>query len=515
MLSDHRADQEGKLFQALRRKNAAQTQSNRMILYDSHRWRTLCKLHGSILPKALTYAFIPAVISFALKYAEQQGYPVPKTISNNAAFSGFAWTVSFLLVFRTSQCYSRFWSCATNCSTMRSQIFDSCASLIAFSSISKSADAEVRAFRLKILQLFSAFHATAMASVAQTDSEFPVICADYMPEIRVEFLKDLPSERRTEVVYQWIQVLIMSEVDHGVLRQVPPPILNGAYQELGKAMCAYIEIMQVITLPFPFPYSQAALLMIILYMLVAPFVMVAWTHNAASAFLFTFFSAMCFWSLELIAAELENPFGSDVNDLPGLGFQDEINRGLLLLMDPMNAQPFELSGLGAGLVNSKEDYGKALSSDWSTIDEVRIDLVPESDSGFGSTLQLVAEQPEVAAPSSQQEPAIPGKLHAVLENAPLTLSNITSLHITSCTGMHGCALVAHPSSDGGQTRLEYPIGLAKEAPLSDHESTNHSQAQGTCTPDSKASSLWTCTPENVATVSASLSDLSGSKLVKM
>merc|ERR1712166_763745 len=119
-----------------------------------------------------------------------------------------------------------------------------------------------------------------MASVAQTDREFPVICADHLPKNRLNFLKSIPIERRTEVVHQWIQVLIMAEVDHGVLQEVPPPILNGAYGELGKAMSAYIEIMQVITLPFPFPYSQAALLMIILYSLVAPFVMVTWTHNS-------------------------------------------------------------------------------------------------------------------------------------------------------------------------------------------------------------------------------------------
>jgi hypothetical protein len=194
------------------------------------------------------------------------------------------------------------------------------------------------------------------------------------------------------------------------------------------------------------------------------------------------------------------------------------------LMDPMNAQPFELSGPAAGLVLSKVDYAKALSSDCSAIDEVRIDLVPEVDSGFASTrklcsegraLQPVAEKTELAASSSQQEPAPPGKLHAVLKNAPLTLSNITSLHFTSCADAHGFDLIAHSSSEGGQTSLEHPIGLATEAPTSDHESTNHSPPPGTCTPDSKASSLGICTPENVATVSASLSDLSGPKLMCM
>jgi len=325
---------------------------------------------------------------------------------------------------------------------MRSQIYDSCASLTAFCSISKSSEAEVRAFKLKIVQLFSAFHAMAMASVAQTNRKFPVICAEVLPKTRVDFLEDLPLERKTEVVYQWIQVLIMNEVDHGVLHQVPPPILNGAYAELGKALSAYIEIMQIITLPFPFPYSQAALLMIILYMIVAPFVMVGWTHDSASAFLFTFFSAMCFWSLELIAAELENPFGNDINDLPVWGFQDDINRGLLLLMDPMNEKPLELSEEASGIALSKAAYAKALASDWSTIDspdnasqrtQVKVvhdstksmhfaevpveDFVAEPLRPQGQSPQFFLDKSEQAALSAQQAESPARELFAVAKTA--------------------------------------------------------------------------------------------------
>jgi predicted membrane chloride channel (bestrophin family) len=87
-----------------------ETRKNRTILYDSHRWRTLCKIEGSVLPKACIYALIPALVAFALKYSEDREYiELPKLISTSAAFGGFSWTVSFLLVFRTSQCYSRVW----------------------------------------------------------------------------------------------------------------------------------------------------------------------------------------------------------------------------------------------------------------------------------------------------------------------------------------------------------------------------------------------------------------------
>merc|ERR1719473_1310421 len=84
--------------------------------------------------------------------------------------------------------------------------------------------------------------------------------------------------------------------------------------------------------------------------------MCVWTSLPIGAFAFTLCSAMCFWSLELIAAELENPFGDDVNDLPVLGFQEDLNQGLLLLVDPM-----------ADCVYDFDDHRKEAASNWKTI----------------------------------------------------------------------------------------------------------------------------------------------------
>jgi len=49
-------------------------------------------------------------------------------------------------------------------------------------------------------------------------------------------------------------------------------------------------------------------------------------------FVASFVSIMSLWSVELIAAELEHPFGDDVNDLPVTEFHEEINKQLLMLL---------------------------------------------------------------------------------------------------------------------------------------------------------------------------------------
>merc|ERR1712216_105507 len=116
-------------------------------------------------------------------------------VTNPAAFSNFSWTVSFLLVFRTSPCFSRFWACATGASTMRSQMFEACATLISFAASSKTSELQTKTFKHTVVHLFSTFHAMAVAAVSnQTDREFPVVGADYMPTNCVEFLRGIPGE---------------------------------------------------------------------------------------------------------------------------------------------------------------------------------------------------------------------------------------------------------------------------------------------------------------------------------
>jgi hypothetical protein len=133
----------------------------------------------------------------------------------------------------------------------------------------------------------------------------------------------------------------MSALDNGLLN-VPPPILSRVFQELEKAMVEYNQVMQIMTISFPFPYAQVSVVMIWFYMLIAPLVLVEWTTQPPMAALFAFISSTCFLCLELTAAELDQPFGEDANDLPCHVFQDDMNAGLLLLIEPSATMGFEL-----------------------------------------------------------------------------------------------------------------------------------------------------------------------------
>merc|ERR1712151_501499 len=69
-------------------------------------------------------------------------------------------------------------------------------------------------------------------------------------------------------------------------------------------------------------------------MVVTPIVLSMWTTKISTCAFFTFLSVLCMITLDLIAQELENPFGDDPNDLPSFAMQEEMNRDLLLLVHP-------------------------------------------------------------------------------------------------------------------------------------------------------------------------------------
>lgn len=85
------------------------------------------------------------------------------------------------------------------------------------------------------------------------------------------------------------------------------PLLQGMDDVLGG--CERIR-----NTPIPFSYSSYIKQFVMLYALVMPFGLVReFGYGTVIACMFTFFATM---GLELLATEIEEPFGTDINDLP-------------------------------------------------------------------------------------------------------------------------------------------------------------------------------------------------------
>jgi len=345
------------------------------------------KTQGSVFPFALRVALPCALLCGLLKWFSRQGHVAdltswlddPKTIMRESqAWSGFSFLVGFLVVFRTSQAYTRFWDGCTATYKMRAEWFDACSALIAFCRISKADSKLVNEFQQTLVRLFSMLHAVALAEVEDcnhnkvenvTAFKFELMDAEGIDAASLLTIKE--SGAKVELVYQWIQLLIVENIEKGVL-SIPPPILSRCFQELANGMVEYHEALKLSTVPFPFPYAQTCEFLLLLHWLIAPFVVCSWTSHPAWASIFCFVQVFILWALNAIADEIENPFGMDANDLDASAMQLEINRQLnLLIADATQTVPRLSPHAACFAADDEEDpipYAKSFADIWSHLE---------------------------------------------------------------------------------------------------------------------------------------------------
>merc|ERR1719387_3133154 len=108
-------------------------------------------------------ALVVAAITFVFKFLETQGYfdlDEMGLVGNSAVYSGYSFTLGFILVFRTSQSYNRFWISATSVNAMKTQWFEAASSLIVFIEMSKGSSTQIAEFKHKVVRFFSLLNAS-------------------------------------------------------------------------------------------------------------------------------------------------------------------------------------------------------------------------------------------------------------------------------------------------------------------------------------------------------------------
>lgn len=314
--------------------------------YDnsSHQLVFIWDLKGSVFVPAFIFAFpatVLAVVFCLILDATDTDKDHPSLAINSSAYTGFTFLVGFLLVFRTSQAYGRFYAGAQHLGEMSQRWRDATGSLISFShenrrdGSEKKLLAEQDDFRHVLIRLVSMLHCVALEEVAvMAEEDFEVIDVRGLNPNSVSHLHSFPEHSRSDLVMQWILRLVVDNIRTGVL-VAPPPVLGRALNELSNGMFARRRAMVLAFTPFPFPYAQMTTVLLLVHWLFTPVMMCLWTGNLVFAACFTFISVFGFWCIQYIAVEIEQPFGDDVNDLPIKEMQNDMNHGLLCLIDPV------------------------------------------------------------------------------------------------------------------------------------------------------------------------------------
>jgi len=306
-----------------------------MIKYHHGTWgmQVLCRLKGSVVPKALIWS-VPCAgltIAFHILLRESMAEAMGEGQGIDSIWSGYTFILGFLIVFRSNQAYSRFWESVTLTHKIRGQWTNAFSSMLAFCSTAPEKQEDVHHFREYLMRLMSLLHCYSLHQVCElADDQLEVIDLSGLSPDTVDYLHSCTSSDRAETVMLWIERLIV-EGDQNKIFEVAPPVLSRVFQELSAGMVNMSELRKITEVPFPFPYSQFLSYMLVLQWLVSPVVVCQliskwWWAGSAVWLLST-----SYWTLFYIAQEIDMPFGEDSNDLPVEVLQHEFNESLLHL----------------------------------------------------------------------------------------------------------------------------------------------------------------------------------------
>ncbi|MBL0940455.1 MAG: hypothetical protein IBJ03_16290 [Gemmatimonadaceae bacterium] len=281
-----------------------------MIIYDPKNWlRILFDFPRSPVFRTLILDVIAAGIWAALVvWIETDVFRVAVPLGPSF-LSILGIILGLLLVFRTNTSYDRWWEGRR----LWGQLVN----------ISRGLAHQLDA-------LLPAGHA-ARAEYAEMLEQYPVMLTEHLRAPR-----GAPGPHGPNVVVQRLTKRLHGQVASGELPRE-------AVVSLTPLMLAFDDVTggceRIRNTPIPFSYSSYVKQFVLLYALIMPFGLVReFGYGTVIACMFTFFATM---GLELLATEIEEPFGTDRNDLPleAISERIAIDTRQLLLPGTIEAGP--------------------------------------------------------------------------------------------------------------------------------------------------------------------------------
>jgi len=191
-----------------------------------------------------------------------------------------------------------------------------------------------------------------------------------------------------ELVYHYIQAVISKGVKNEIIA-MPPPIAGRTFHVLSMCWKNYNDCREVSIIPFPFPYAQATIFLLMIVWLLTPIVMCSMTEARGMVALFTFTWTVIIWSLHDTSKMLENPFGNDKNDLPMKEYQTKME-AMSSKMNQVEVNSKAMEDRIKDLTGQLDNLGKDYRSDMAKKDR-EIDFINEQLTGLTKEYQELLE----------------------------------------------------------------------------------------------------------------------------
>lgn len=313
-----------------------------MRVYESGRWgfSLVWGIHASVFPRAFALALPNAVITFLFAWfldeSDTWGRDEDSTKNAVAILGGFTSVLFFVLYLRSNIAYDRWWEGGTLLQKTRGEWFNAYSSLIAFSTTDQAKEETVEEYQHLLARLMSLLFCCGLQQVSPNkDRCFEIIDTEGIEPKSMQFLDE--SSDKVEVILQWIQRSTVMQMQTGIL-PVAPPVLSRAFQEVSRGIVNLQNARKIAEFPFPFPFAQTSMVMLLLHWSCTP-ILCSMLLNRWLAAIAAFAVIFFIWCINYIALQLEQPFGSDSNDLPMNQMQRDWNKSLGTLLAKRAQRP--------------------------------------------------------------------------------------------------------------------------------------------------------------------------------
>lgn len=277
-----------------------------MIAYNPKDWFTfIIRFHKSdtvrqLFPLMIGIGIYSAIVSYLEIYIIHIGKDSQlKNLSLIYSMLGFV--ISLLLVFRTNTAYDRWWEGRR----LWGQLINTSRNLsIKLNQIVKNSSAHKEALKTLI-----PYFAVALKAHLRNENNIPDFDENATSKDRFDFhenINHLPNHVAKEI-FEEIDLLYQEKQ----LTDTQLFIIHSDYNQFVE-ICGACE--RIRNSPIPYSYSAFLKKFIFFYIMLMPFAYVA--SLGFTIIPVTVFTFYILTSIELIAEEIENPFGTDANDLP-------------------------------------------------------------------------------------------------------------------------------------------------------------------------------------------------------
>jgi predicted membrane chloride channel (bestrophin family) len=305
-------------------------------------------------------------------------------------------------------------------------------------------------------------------------------------------VSSIPTEResevltgatdRVQVVMYW---LLHSLVEMSKDLDIAPPIQSRMYQELSNGMLGLTMAVKIADVPFPFPYAQLLLFMLLSYIVFIPMYVVVFTESMVVGPLLSALIFHTIWCMNETAKELENPFGTDINDISLVDFH---SRFLDVIFDVDTAHKCLVEDTSKENKDKEpvQRLGKSRKSEFPSKSERKASTISFTSTNSISTNPGSSKAAEPLSPRSEDVASVFGALipnddsrASVLSMAPvsktmsLPVSQTKSLPQISPTAspmasqaLKECAGAADRAAGGASAALESTLAT-KASPAGD------------------------------------------------